>query len=1060
MHESVLMQQVKSFDFYLLRLPLLSYNTLKSLHSTNKNEVEKLAADIREIYTQPLLQEAIYLASQELYSSLMPWLAGNLVLRPQKEYKLILTLYKYLLRMCARCTPYGLFAGCSVGSIENAPTSFKIAENAFYKVVNPDMHCILAIADGLLLDEEIAAIMVFLPNSSIYRSGNSYRYYEYQLKDNKRNYFLSSFSHNIYLEKILTTASNGATLEQLIAALADLSITADEAKTFISMLMDNQILVSAFHPTLTGPDYLSTLSQRLKSKGINADLQHLLNEAQQYLFAYEKDVTQYHVIGELLQKVSPGMKGKDLIQVDLFHQTPNHRINQQTIETITAAIQRLTPINIAAEPEDLKTFRKLFAARYENRAMPLMQVLDSESGIGYGIVAGDKSSYTPLIDDLILPAAAAHRQMVWNQHRQFVLKKFLEATRQHCQEIVLTDEEIQQAFPDHRPNMPATTALMGTLVAASGEELDKGNFRFIMKSCSGVSGLPLLGRFGAVNETLATNMQKVASFDKAQHPEKILAEIIHLPEGRTGNVLRRPQLYDYEIPFLGTSAVDTDHQIPVSDLYVKLEGERIVLFSLSKNKEVIPRLTSAHNFSIGLPVYKFLCDLQHQQNALAISWDWNILQESAFLPRVSYQQIVLSRAQWRLTTAAFHACTGTDQDRLQQLITQHNIPGKVLLAEGDNELLLDLSCTLAQELLLQALRKENIVLYETFVEDEHLIITSDSGPYCNEIVVPLYNSTYTDSKPAIPGQAGKAALKRSFAPGSEWLYAKIYCGTKSLDKLLTREIYPLVAHLKDEGIIDSWFFLRYQDPEHHLRIRVHMTDKEYAMAVMQEISQLFNDDINNDIVSRVQFDTYIREIERYGSQTMELCESIFHVNSELVLELLPHVQSGNQEFYRWIFAVKSVAVLLEAFGLTNLQKQHLLTTLQESFFREFNGDHTFQVQLNEKYRKHRAAIAGILDESASDFPLADVIYNNFKEQRQALDPLCTEIRIICSDPQSLKEQKLQRIIGDLVHMQLNRFFVANQRLHELVVYHSLAKHYSSVIAREQSKLIIEHTDLG
>jgi thiopeptide-type bacteriocin biosynthesis protein len=64
------------------------------------------------------------------------------------------------------------------------------------------------------------------------------------------------------------------------------------------------------------------------------------------------------------------------------------------------------------------------------------------------------------------------------------------------------------------------------------------------------------------------------------------------------------------------------------------------------------------------------------------------------------------------------------------------------------------------------------------------------------------------------------AIKRSFTIGEEWLYFKIYCGVKTANELLISVVEPLVTKLRKEKKITLWFFIRYSDPEHHLRIRL------------------------------------------------------------------------------------------------------------------------------------------------------------------------------------------------------------------------------------------------
>src|SRR3546814_15464719 len=62
----------------------------------------------------------------------------------------------------------------------------------------------------------------------------------------------------------------------------------------------------------------------------------------------------------------------------------------------------------------------------------------------------------------------------------------------------------------------------------------------------------------------------------------------------------------------------------------------------------MPRLASAHNPIKGMSLYRFLCDAQHAAGSMDISWNWGALAALAFLPRVTYRHLVLSRARWRI----------------------------------------------------------------------------------------------------------------------------------------------------------------------------------------------------------------------------------------------------------------------------------------------------------------------------------------------------------------------------------------------------------------------------
>lgn len=59
-----------------------------------------------------LFDEALYLASPEFF-----WEKQKHEGKPGADRKVKSTLYKYDSRACTRCTPFGLFAGCSTGCI-------------------------------------------------------------------------------------------------------------------------------------------------------------------------------------------------------------------------------------------------------------------------------------------------------------------------------------------------------------------------------------------------------------------------------------------------------------------------------------------------------------------------------------------------------------------------------------------------------------------------------------------------------------------------------------------------------------------------------------------------------------------------------------------------------------------------------------------------------------------------------------------------------------------------------------------------------------------------------
>src|SRR5439155_1559493 len=176
---------------------------------------------------------------------------------------------------------------------------------------------------------------------------------------------------------------------------------------------------------------------------------------------------------------------------------------------------------------------------------------------------------------------------------------------------------------------------------------DRGDFDLQFQYLYGPPAGVLVGRFCHGDPALEAHVRASAAAEEAQEPDAIFAEVVHLPEGRLGNVICRPVLRSAEIPYLGAAGGPPEAQIPVSDLLVSVAGDRIVLRSLSRGRRVVPRLTSAHNFRAldALPAYRFLGTVQ-QDGTDEARWEWGPLASAPFLHRIRAGRIVLSLARW------------------------------------------------------------------------------------------------------------------------------------------------------------------------------------------------------------------------------------------------------------------------------------------------------------------------------------------------------------------------------------------------------------------------------
>ncbi|MCF6406641.1 lantibiotic dehydratase [Chitinophaga filiformis] len=1032
--------------FYLLRSPLMPVDFLTRFLQL---PYAALADEIKHIFTDPYLAEAIYIASPELSNELRKWQQGQLT--GEKDVnKLVLSLFRYVLRMSTRCTPYGLFAGCATGAFTEATAIHLNEVQQHRKYCRLDMNYVAELAEKIAMIPAVQAQLRYFPNNSVYRTGDNYRYAAFTVKNKFRQYDLTAVNYSTYLEQVLERAATGATIEELCSYLTSEEITAEEAQEFIQELIESQLLISELEPTITGEEFFHILVRRLRELQHTEGIHDTLTAIQQLLGMPATGIDKYLQTHALVKQLLPDTNNKDLVQTDLFLSTSTNTISQQVITEIQEQVAALWKLPAPERTGDLQNFIKSFQQRYEEQEIPLAIALDTETGIGYGAYTSHYSAHVPLLDDIVIKNSSGPDTISWNNMRQFQLKRYMECLRQQQMEITLTDADIEELSTANEVPIPDSFYVMGSIVSESAQAVDNGDYLFDFSSCGGPSAANLLGRFCHGDELLKEKVRECLAEEAQHNPDVIYAEIIHLPEARTGNILMRPQLRDYEIVYLGNGSVAADHQIPVTDLMVRVENNAVVLRSRKFNKRVMPRLSTAHNFSRGsLPMYKFLCDLQFQQLHHATGWQWNLPVAAPFLPRVRYKKFILQKCTWTLHKKDYPllAKHGGVQEhfRIFQDIRQAlRLPRYVSITEGDNELFIDLDNESCVHLLATTLlKREEITLQEILQTPEHCWITGQGGTFTNELIIPFKSSAGKQTKAAVHS-AASTHPQRHFPPGSEWLYLKIYAGVNTTEKILKTVIKPLVEELSAKRVIDQWFFIRYTDPDDHIRVRFHhATDKDFWKTVLSEFYRMISQEIDPGLIHKIQTDTYIREIERYGAGTMELSERIFYYDSEAVVGCVDLLEGEEGENYRWLIALRGVEMLLHDFGYSLQEKSAFLKRLQYHFFQEFGGEQTLQTQLNSSYRKHMRQIASFLD------PDQDV--NNAIED--AISLLATRSSRIRQAILEAPARKWDDLMGSYVHMFLNRILLSNQRKQELVIYHFLNKYYESRLAMQKKQLI-------
>ncbi len=1062
MHSSSLTSTIEPSEFFVLRTPLLPLDLFLNwsglpvndssryleIQGNFEQQAQSLSERLKKILNRREIREAIFLASSEVESALSAWLSDNAGVHTDKIQH---TLIKYFTRMCARATPYGLFAGCATGIIGDETHLVVDGSTPHKRTTRLDLGYVQEFLDHVATDPTTRISLRYLPNSSSYVLGNRLVYVEARKKGRQHLYHLVAVEHTEELNKALCLAEKGATPLQLAMGLTDSQVDVEEAKEYVSELIDAQVITPELSPTVTGDNPVAHLIKILDSNDETKSLATVLHEATQSMAALDKegignDPQVYRDIALKLNSLSVPFEVSKLFQVDLIKNGPAVLGRRVADELLIGAdtLYRVTP---KRNKDPLQAFRRSFVERYESREVRLVEALDEETGIGFQN-GNSTSGGSTLLQGLALRLDKEEQTQDWTSRDSFLLQRVEETFSFGKTELLLNDSDIEKLSASEHFSLPPAFAVMATLASNLPVNSSLSDFQVLLHGVSGPSGARLLGRFCHSSDSLRSYVQEHIRKEEALDPETIYAEIIHFPGGRAGNVIMRPQFRQHEIPFLGRSCSSSARQIPVDDIFVRIAGDWVILTSRTLNREIRPRLTCAHTFGrSSLSLYRFLGAVQDQESGGSIAWDWGRLVALRQLPRVRYGKYVFARARWSLAKPELDRLRGKNPgDRVGaaiELRKKLNLPRFVVLADGDNELLIDFENVLSIEVLAGLLKnRSGALLLEFFPNPEQLCATGREGRFVHEVIVPYVRNSNQKQVGTKLQQHSTPAVCRTFPPASEWLYVKIFTGHVAADSLLKHVIKPVVEQSMRCGAADRWFFIRYADQGWHIRLRIHGDPTRLLAEILPLLRSHLDSYLSDGRVSSVQLDTYQREIERYGGDAgISLSEELFHIDSVAAVAIIEGFAGDDALDKGWRLALRGTDMLLTALRCDIDRKLRIVARLREQFAGVKSSDKHFKLQLGTKYRDLRSNIEQLLD------PAYDV-NSNCRSGILVLNDRSKRLGAIADELVELERQaKLsvsrEALAASYVHMQINRLLRSAHRAHEIVIYDFLSRVYMS-----------------
>ncbi|SDP98278.1 thiopeptide-type bacteriocin biosynthesis domain-containing protein [Mucilaginibacter sp. OK268] len=954
-----------------------------------------------EIFLTNLLQtdnfrDGILLASPTVYHELLKLQSGEL--NPKKKEKLLKTLYKYFVRCCIRPLPFGLFAGYAAGSITPEATS---------SAIDPEQNLRQLRLAGTPVKILIKLVADFL-------IGNGYQE-KAEAKKPQNHLIFNYYPLQGFEADVKDEYTFGYLQKQLFAIFLKSKEPFTELIGLISRYPDSEQLIS----------FIKNIHHQLQS---------------------DKPLIRIHEhLSALFSPYHPDVASAEYLQADLFIKgADNLNITDKATSTLLTEIEELNALGPAFINDDLLNFMTEFTAHYGDAQIPLLTALDQQSGIIYPSSNSEDCIFNGNISALNTLEQTADRTDVL---KTLKLKKLAEAVANKQKEVEITVDDISN-FKSHESAAVKNFYLQGNLIASSSDQLDQGAFHFFIKKQSAPSALALVNKSGYGLPGLRDQLSNFISREDALNADVILAEIVFIPNDVIDNAIYRPILRRFTIDIQSGAFSQSEENIHLTDLLISVKNQEIILHSKKLNKRIIPVLTCNHNFYKGPAVYRFLSELQYQNPKQVFTWHWGHLLNQPFLPRITYKHLILSKAQWHITLQDVSSVVeqfADPVDALKELQHQFKFPQLFTIANDDKEMLIDIRSALSCTVFLEAVNANGITITEFIGNPASTLFKNQGDSFHHEMIIPVLDKRKPEAPQTIPDNKVTTQrypeLDEHLPEQKEWIYYKIYGRPVVLQQSL-ETLYPLLNLMTDEGIISQWFFIRYNDPYNHLRLRIKMAS--YAMAkyanVIAELKNSLKGQMENHQIWAMDADTYTPEVDRYGVRTMEYCEQLFYHDSCASMQLF---KSGITLPDNWLIGILNVETLLNDFELDIAGRIELLYQMETDFFKRTGGSKQLQVSFDTLYRAHKQSIETMIKgRNEAYWGFKEILKTRSEQNKLTLSALaqtCKEYPGECKTP--------LQIINSIIHMALNRFFLTQQNRNELLIYALLRRYYVSVICK-------------
>lgn len=701
-------------QYFIIRQPRYPITKLFQLTSNFNNIISFIKSNE--------FNRLLTFSSQSLQEECIKYI--NNQLRPKDRRKMRKTLLKYISRITTRCTPFGEFASIGIGRIsEYTELSNPSRLKRWVTLDSEYEHLIMnSICNAEHFDTTTPT--KFQLNGTILAKGD-FMFFLRKQKNGKYSFF--SLHNNHIIQFLIKKHIKEYTYNQLEIILSNkFNLTKECTNHFINCLVKNGILVYADRPQAMVKESWLNRIQTNNSVSSIKELPIRLQSISKH--------SSYKLIQDELKRIKHIQKNDELLCKNLI-QTVTYSSSNQTIATdIVGKILNSIPFfskiaSFQSNNYNLNKFINDFIRRYEYQTVPLMEVLNPEIGIGYG--NSTIPSMNPIIAALDFNNSNSTNIRGKMNPFELILANILEKNTSN--RIYLTDKDVEN-LKNHEDKLPLTMSAIFNIYS-NGENDVISELHF-----SGPSATCLIGRFTLGNKNINNLAKEIAVFEESQIPDNsIIAEINLLPNKRSGNVNYRSNFRKYKICDYHSN---NKNDIPLCNILVSIKNGEIFLIDSISKRNIIPRLSSAHNnYANTDAIYQFLGDVQSYKNINSMVFSWGMLYNyHNHFPRVYYNDIIISLEEWKMdSTQVIHKC---EQEisiiDIKNWLEDNQTPRFLKIINGDKDLVVDTYNEDFLHIIKDEIHHHKVVLLRECpnIEITHL---TKLRRYNNQIILPIKN---------------------------------------------------------------------------------------------------------------------------------------------------------------------------------------------------------------------------------------------------------------------------------------------------------------------------------